>query len=161
MNIENFRVVLGHIKANPNSWDQTTWHCGTTHCFAGWAQILAGKAAHDGNTRRDARLFLGLNRADADYLFASERTLGDFEAMTISNSAGSVYNCDGYDHSGYDRSGYDRHGYNFVGRDRKKLDREGYDSGGYNCYGYSRDGYDRDGYDRDGLDANNKPKELT
>lgn len=37
------RKVMAAIRANPKRWDQSRWHCGTTHCFAGWAQILAGK----------------------------------------------------------------------------------------------------------------------
>lgn len=34
--------VLDHIDAHPESWDQTTWVCGTTACFAGWAVRLSG-----------------------------------------------------------------------------------------------------------------------
>lgn len=34
-------LVLGTIEANPQHWDQRNWHCGTSHCFAGTAQLLA------------------------------------------------------------------------------------------------------------------------
>lgn len=34
--------VLDQIDADPETWDQATWDCGTTACFAGWALRLAG-----------------------------------------------------------------------------------------------------------------------
>ena len=140
LNRENLKLVLDHIKADPDTWDQTNWHseCGTKHCFAGWAQILSGKPLSLGTVRRDARIFLGLAKPEADYLFAGSRTLEDFEmVLTKGLYAHAGYNHDGYDHAGYDRVGFNRDGY----------DRDGYD----------REGYDYAGYDRDGLDANNNP----
>lgn len=41
-NIEMLDKVLGHIKANPGSWKQSEWRCGTSYCFAGPAAILSG-----------------------------------------------------------------------------------------------------------------------
>jgi len=34
--------VLDHIDADPESWNQMHWWCGTSGCFAGWACKLAG-----------------------------------------------------------------------------------------------------------------------
>jgi len=38
--------VLAQLRAHPETWDQESWHseCGTTHCCAGWAVVLAGDA---------------------------------------------------------------------------------------------------------------------
>lgn len=140
MNKENFRKVLDHIKADPACWKQDKWHCGTQHCFAGWAQLLAGNKASDLTVRRDARIFLDLTMAEANHLFSSNSTIEDFED--------ALYDRDGYDRYGYDRYGYDRDGYGRDGYDRDRYDRNGYD----------RDGYDCDGYDCDRLDSSNKPR---
>ena len=70
MNKENFQKVLDQITAHPETWDQTDWHCGTTHCFAGWAQLLSGQPENVETVRRDARMFLDLSYAEADFLFA-------------------------------------------------------------------------------------------
>lgn len=34
-------AVYAAILANPQHWNQEHWHCGTTHCFAGFAQLMA------------------------------------------------------------------------------------------------------------------------
>lgn len=34
-------LVLKTIEENPQHWDQNNWHCGTSHCFAGFAQLLS------------------------------------------------------------------------------------------------------------------------
>ena len=147
-NIENCKLVLQKIKENPDQWNQGDWHCGTSHCFAGWAQILAGKEANDGTARRDARIFLGLNRHEADYYFSAYRTLDDLETVVEDGYNRAGYDCDCYNRAGYNRAGYDCDGYN----------RDGYNRAGYDCAGYNRAGYDCDGYDRDGLDCNNNPR---
>lgn len=39
--------VLDHIDADPASWNQKYWACGTGHCYGGWAIALSGgKLAH-------------------------------------------------------------------------------------------------------------------
>jgi hypothetical protein len=144
MNLDNFKAVLDKIKGDPESWKQSSWHCGTKQCFFGHAQIMSGKPANDNVVRRDARLFLQLGYADANYLSAPERTIADFEDLLDIDRAG-------YDRAGYDRAGYDRAGYNRDGYDRAGYNRDGYDRDGYNRDGYNRAGYNRDGYDGDGL----------
>ena len=37
---ERLDLVLRTIEENPQHWDQRNWHCGTSHCFAGFAQLL-------------------------------------------------------------------------------------------------------------------------
>ena len=53
MNVENFKRVLGHIKAHPETWNQGEWHCGTAHCFAGHAQIMSGKVSANSDGKYD------------------------------------------------------------------------------------------------------------
>jgi len=162
-NRENFERVLNHIKAHPETWKQSKWHCGTSHCFAGHAQIMAGNAPNNKTVRRDARIFLGLTRYEADRMFASSRSIADFEAFLSDgyNRAGhdrAGYDRDGYNRADYDRAGYNRAGYDRAGYDRDGYNRDGYDRAGYNRAGYDRAGYNRDGYDRDGLDCDNAPR---
>ena len=35
------RAIVDRIKADPSCWDQSRWHCGTSHCIAGHAQLDA------------------------------------------------------------------------------------------------------------------------
>lgn len=102
MNIENFKLVLDHIKAHPETWDQEVWHCGTHHCFAGWAQILSGVSLieyatpqGEDTTPQVARKFLDVSQKEADYLFSARRTLWDFEAMLLDAQ-------EAYDHTKHD-----------------------------------------------------------
>jgi hypothetical protein len=144
MNKEHFADILNTIEANPSCWDQARWHCGSSHCFAGWAQLKSGKPAVVSFVRRDAREWLDISKVDADWLFAVDRTIDDFKWFLTSEG----FDCEGYDCNGYDRNGYARNGY----------DRYGYDRNGYALDGYDRNGYDRNGYDFDGLDKNNKSR---
>ena len=100
MNKENVQKVLDLIEANPSCWNQEKWHCGTTHCFAGHAQILSGKQENVKTVRTDARIYLDLSLADADWAFYFLRTLE--ELKTLINHAG--YNRYGYNHAGYNRN---------------------------------------------------------
>lgn len=79
MNTENYKLVLAHIEKHPAKLDQGSYHgeCGT-HCFAGWAQLLAGKEIDSFRARWDAMHFLGINSEAASYLFSNDRTLEDF-----------------------------------------------------------------------------------
>jgi hypothetical protein len=38
INKELLRETLQTIKDNPQHWDQTQWHCGSSHCFAGFVE---------------------------------------------------------------------------------------------------------------------------
>jgi len=172
MNTENFQRVLEKIEACPAEWDQGSWHCGTKHCFAGWAQILSGKPANDATARVDAREWLGLTRYEADYFFSMVRTLEDFQAGYDKDGYNrDGHRRDGYNQAGYNWDGYNQAGYNWDGYNQAGYDKDGYnwdgygwngyDKDGYGWNGYDRDGHRRDGYDRDGFDRNNTRKKET
>lgn len=88
MNVENFKKVLAQIEAHPETWDQTHWHCGTKHCFAGHAQNLARGIVWTGRTFGDARNYLGLTDNEAGYLFNIWRTLRDFKVFLARKESG-------------------------------------------------------------------------
>jgi len=90
LNVSLLDATLQHIERNPHEWDQTTWQCGTTACFAGHAAILHGTEwayklggyvyAMDGPHLKVpvdeyARKALGLTGNEACRLFLSENTL--------------------------------------------------------------------------------------
>jgi hypothetical protein len=39
-NAVHLQATLDAVLAHPEHWDQKYWHCGTTHCFAGFAEML-------------------------------------------------------------------------------------------------------------------------
>jgi len=158
--IENCKKVIEIIESQPNSWDQKNWHseCGTKHCVAGWAQILANKEVSNMYARRDARIFLKLTVKEANYFFDMHRTLEEIKVLADPNITDltSILPCKPpkYNEEGYDSEGFDRCGYNKEGFNRYGFDYEGYDKKGFNENGYNREGYNRTGYDIDGLDKN-------
>lgn len=120
---ELLRAAVNHIIENPDTFDQSRWHCGTKHCIAGHCQILAGKNPIESNAMKDAQEAIGLSDRDAMWLFAAHRTLWDiwnFTSIFINN-----FNRDRFDRGGFKRDGFDRDG-------------------------FDRDGFNRDGFDRDG-----------
>ena len=90
INKELLQLTLNTIKANPKHWNQGKWHCGTTHCFAGFAYLL-----HMGlplttdeydlgedvilATKTIAVKILGITYYQANILFAPDNTLEDLE----------------------------------------------------------------------------------
>lgn len=110
--------ILAMIESDPSCWDQEVWHCGTSHCFGGWAQIKSGRPADFYTVRRDARLWLGITAYEANRLFSTSNTLEDIRRIISEIS-------DGYDREGYDLYGYDRYGFNRCGYDRFGRDRDG------------------------------------
>jgi len=95
--------VIAAIDANIAAWDQNViFHkvtpCGTTHCFAGFAQMLAGKAdqsilcqTYDEAPWNDAKEYLGLSEDQAEYAFDSSRTLEQLRRFAIT---GEIYSDD-------------------------------------------------------------------
>lgn len=78
------RKIIAKIKKNPKCWDQAEWHCGTSHCIAGHAQIEAGKykqgTPFDSDVvRKDAKKYLDINERQAFYLFGASRRLEQIE----------------------------------------------------------------------------------
>ena len=41
MNLRRYRAVWRLIERFPSQYKQDEWHCGTSHCVAGWADIVA------------------------------------------------------------------------------------------------------------------------
>jgi hypothetical protein len=40
MNMERFKRIMDHIRANPLEYRQASWHGRTAHCIGGWAHIF-------------------------------------------------------------------------------------------------------------------------
>lgn len=98
MNTQRFVAVLEAIERSPKHWDQTDWHCGTSHCFAGVAQLqemkmsikTSAKKLYARTSHRDglfvyisevAQRWLGLTDEQSAWLFSSHRTLDDFRRV--------------------------------------------------------------------------------
>ena len=97
VNVDLLTQTREAIKANPKHWDQRFWHCGTLHCVAGFAELIAkglpfdtsaedlkkDKEFYDDswNTADNARVLLGISLYDATSLFAGGNTLEDIEKM--------------------------------------------------------------------------------
>ena len=120
MNKKHYKKVLDLIISNPESWDQTKWHCETSHCFAGHAQNLWRNQICHGYigteiVRQEARLYVGLTKFEADYLFSVYRTFKDFqEFLEKYDDPTFIYYVDGYNKDGYDKDGYDDDGLDFY-----------------------------------------------
>jgi len=152
-NLTNIKLVLDKIEANPSCWNQEDWYCGSSHCFAGLAQIELTGAENENTVRRDARIFFGFTKHETDYYFSGTRTLGE-----LKTALEDWYDRDGYNRDGYNRGGYDRDGYDSDGYDRHWYDRDGYDCHGYNRHGYDLDGYNRGGYNRGGYNRHGRDR---
>ena len=104
VNVELLERTLATIKANPEHWNQVSWHCNTSHCFAGFTELLYFGLpinSYDRNLRKDNRIHCGqvgsmgsywntsdnaikalaLNEDDAMQLFDGGNTLADLESM--------------------------------------------------------------------------------
>ena len=97
VNVELLQKTLNAIKANPQHWNQKTWHCGTSHCFAGFAELIANNipietSAEDLIAIRYTKLLpygtgsyaeklLGISDEDGDVLFHGYNTLEQLERM--------------------------------------------------------------------------------
>lgn len=101
MNKPLLKQTLDHIKANPESWDQSRWFCGTAACFAGHACLLSGdrrgpalpfafkNAINDVITAEGVQKFtqdraeelLGVSQSQADALFYQDNRMEDLERM--------------------------------------------------------------------------------
>lgn len=94
MNIERFKQVLEMIEANPEHWNQSHYHCDTSHCFAGFCDLVeqglpasTDQESHElynlrySSCAERAKSFLEINEGEAGFLFACCRTLDDFRLM--------------------------------------------------------------------------------
>lgn len=70
--------TLDHIKAHPKHWDQSVWHCGTTHCFAGLVELFTtGEDESTALTWDVAAEALGIDDIESRLLFNPENKLSD------------------------------------------------------------------------------------
>jgi len=104
VNVELLEKTLETIKANPEHWNQKNWHCGSSHCFAGFAELLSFGLPINSEVdtlKEDKRLYepvnrrvgfnwftkgnateaLGLTEEDATLLFAGGNLLEELESM--------------------------------------------------------------------------------
>ena len=95
MNKDNFKKVLDQIEQHPETWDQDIWHspCGTQHCFAGWAEILAGheQSLDHFTVQKHAIDYLAIHLDEADWLFDADRTLADFRDVLENGFPADLY----------------------------------------------------------------------
>jgi uncharacterized protein YjbI with pentapeptide repeats len=45
--IDRLNQTTALVEANPDQWDQKVWHCGTSHCWAGFGDLLANQLPVD------------------------------------------------------------------------------------------------------------------
>ena len=116
------KAAVNQILAHPETWNQSSWHCGTQHCIAGWCQVL-GRGHQNENAGTEAMEDLGISLSERAWLFAGNRTLPEIYRFAENFSAG-------FDRDGFDRDGFDRAGFDRAGRDRDGFDRAGRDRDG-------------------------------
>ena len=93
-NQANLEATLAAIEANPQHWEQAEWHCGTSHCFGGFAEMLRlGKsptcqAPLEGNVVNGGLLgryatqdWLGLEEDEWDEITDLDNSLDDIRRM--------------------------------------------------------------------------------
>lgn len=93
--VERLRLTLARIESHPDNWNQEDEHCGTSHCFAGHAELLARGLPPDmselglyqsiGFDRRSARVvceqWCGLSDDEIKRLYRTTNTLEDLRRI--------------------------------------------------------------------------------
>ena len=97
LNMANHALLdntLKLIKENPRHWNQERWHCGTSHCFAGFVELqvkgLPVNTFLPDNylTKHIAMDALGINVETADTLFYPYNSLETLERFIEEIKAG-------------------------------------------------------------------------
>lgn len=107
VNVGRLRAELEFITANPEQWEQRLWAkkdtgCGSACCLAGWTVVhediplffhggvLASETLDGRMIGEVAREILGLEFADADWLFACHNTLYDLWSKASDLTDGAI-----------------------------------------------------------------------
>lgn len=78
MNTELLLQIRDKILEEPENFDMDNWHCGTAHCIAGWAQLMATKSTSPCFTNEDASDALELSYGEAMRLFWDQNWPAEF-----------------------------------------------------------------------------------
>ena len=90
----NLEATLAAIEAHPDHWDQNKWHCGTSHCIAGFAEMLRlglspteacpliDAEANQLAERKATRDWLGVSEDEWDVLTDNDTTLAMLREWT-------------------------------------------------------------------------------
>jgi len=118
LNKQLLAAVVNQIITYPETHNQNEYHCGTSHCVAGWTQVLGHgpMLEYPANVWDDAADQLGLSPEEAHYLFLSGLTIPEIHRRASELIIGE-FRIE-YDKYGYDRYGRGRDGYDLDGRDR-------------------------------------------
>ncbi len=86
------KAVINQIIDHPETWDQGQDHsdCGTKHCILGWAQVLSGKKELGSDSFTEAKVALGLNDDQAEFLWDSNRSWDEIYDFAKSHIAGKL-----------------------------------------------------------------------
>jgi uncharacterized protein YjbI with pentapeptide repeats len=95
--------ILARVERDPGSFDMSTWHsddhsdevCGTTHCRAGWAIVLAGAAGRELENRygpyaAGAKIYIASTGRVPDFHASDEAALNDIRACAANQVAVSL-----------------------------------------------------------------------
>ena len=161
--IEILDKAVTLIETYPEHWNQDVWHCGTSHCLAGFCDLVVDKIAPNliseyeysevdsyySDFARDNRNLGYLFKADntLDYIKVNIQHLKDTGTITSYDSTG--YDEDDMDREGFNKSGYDSDGYDKNGLDQNGYDKKGYDENSLDQNGYSEEDLDQNGQDED------------
>lgn len=80
-NKERLEAVLEQINKHPKTWIQSDWHCGSSHCFMGWAQVMSGKRPDDDKALADGAKWLGLTHTEALQLSCAGNSRADLRKI--------------------------------------------------------------------------------
>ena len=70
MRVDRLEIIRDRVLAEPEKLDMSSYHCGTSHCIAGWATWLFAEGdARLAESPEMAQELLGLTNDQADNLF--------------------------------------------------------------------------------------------
>jgi hypothetical protein len=82
------RQVMDFIEQNPQHHNQEQWHCGSSHCYAGFVEVFANAAdptrpfKSEGSTQEFAIEQLQISQNLAEYWFSGNRSKSELADLT-------------------------------------------------------------------------------